>query len=147
MNLFDKAALSWEDFQINISQFLAGTQDNKAFSDVTLVCEDKNQIQANKAILSLASPIFSSLLTNTPDSHSMIHLTGVTNEDLQHIVNFLYNGELRIAKENLPSFISLAEDLQIKGVLEAFVADSGGTNTSIDTHLYYKNEKNETEAE
>ena len=147
MNLCEKAALSLKDFQINITEFLAGSQDNTAFSDVTLVSEDKNRIKANKAILSLASPIFSGLLTNTHDSYSVIHLTGVTNDDLKNIVKFLYNGEVRIAKENLSSFISLSEDLQIKGVLEAFVSDSGEPNTSIDTHLDYINKTNIAEAD
>ena len=105
MNFHDKAALSWEDFQINISEFLACTQDNKAFADVTLVSTDTNLITANKAILSLASPVFFSLLNNTNNFHSMIHLTGVTIKDLRNIVNFLYNGEVKIAKENLPSFL------------------------------------------
>ena len=38
-------------------------------------------------------------------------------EDLSAIVDFLYSGEANIDQENLNSFLSVAEDLQLKGLM------------------------------
>ena len=47
----------------------------------------------------------------------------------------------------LNPLLSVSEDLQIKGVLEAFVSDSGDTNIDNDTHLDYINETNNTKTD
>ena len=78
MNFNDKTRLSWSNLQNNFSEFDVNIQDSQAFADVTLVSVNNSHIQANKAILSSASPFVTRLLTNTHDLHPTIHLTGVT---------------------------------------------------------------------
>ena len=46
----------------------------------------------------------------------MLLLKGVKFNDLQNVLNFIYNGEVRIPQCQIASFLSLAEDLQIKGL-------------------------------
>ena len=38
--------------------------------------------------------------------------------DLRSIVNFVYNGEVNVAQEDLNNFLSLAEDLKIRGLTQ-----------------------------
>ena len=47
----------------------------------------------------------------------MIYFRGVKSEDLAAIVDFLYCGEANVYQENLDSFLALAEEFQLKGLL------------------------------
>ena len=51
----------------------------------------------------------------------MIYVRGVTAKDLGYIVDFIYNGEVNIHHDDLQHFLSVAEDLEVKGLIESFV--------------------------
>ena len=68
-------------------------------------------------ILTATSPFFENLLRRNAHPHPLIFLRGVKVEDLSAIVDFLYSGEANIDQENLNSFLSVAEDLQLKGLM------------------------------
>ena len=89
--------------------------DNE-FSDVTLACEDGQQVETHKVILAASSHFFQKLLARNKKSHSTIYMRGVKSEDLLPMVDFLYHGEANIFQDNLESFLALAEDLQMKGM-------------------------------
>ena len=67
----DKLCLKWNDFQENISTSFGKLRQDGNFSDVTLVCEDGEQIGSHKVILAALSPFFAKLLEKkrppTPD--------------------------------------------------------------------------------
>ena len=46
----------------------------------------------------------------------MIFLKGVSPIDLSNLLDFMYNGEVNVSKANLSSFLSVAEELQVKGL-------------------------------
>jgi len=46
----------------------------------------------------------------------MLYLKGVSFCDLQLVIDFMYNGEVRVAQDELNSFLSVAEDLKINGL-------------------------------
>ena len=56
----EKLCLQWNDFQENIKS--ANLREDKDFKDVTLVCEDGQQVEAHKVILASFSPLFQKLL-------------------------------------------------------------------------------------
>ena len=37
---------------------------------------------------------------------------------MQAVLNFMYHGEVNVAQEELNSFLSVAEDLQVKGLTQ-----------------------------
>ena len=86
------------------------------FADVTLACEDGQQVETHKVILAESSPVFQKLLAGNKNSHPIIFMRGVKSEDLLPMVDFLYHGEANIFQENLESFLALVEDLQMKGM-------------------------------
>ena len=43
-------------------------------------------------------------------------MKNICTKDLQYAVNFLYHGKLKILQEDLDGFISLTEELQLKGL-------------------------------
>ena len=44
-------------------------------------------------------------------------MRGVKSEDLQAILDFLYCGEANVFQESLESFLSITEELQLKGLM------------------------------
>ena len=116
--------LSWTDFQNNISAFVSSVQHNQAFLDVTLVIEDDYQISTNKVVLSASSLFFRKILAKNVHPHPLIYLRGIAAEDLESIMDFIFNGEVKIKQDRVSSFMSVAEDLQVKGFLEEFVVQN-----------------------
>ena len=49
--------------------------------------------------------------------HPLIYMRGVKSDDLLAIVDFLYRGEANVFQENLDSFLAIAEELQLKGLM------------------------------
>ena len=84
---------------------------------MTLVCENK-QVEAHKVIIAACSPFFKSILRRNPHQHPLLYLKGVLYDDLVSVLHFMYKGEVNIAQEQLNSFLSVAEDLQVKGLTQ-----------------------------
>jgi len=113
----EKFCLRWNDFESNISLAFRDIREEKDFFDCTLSCGSR-QIQAHKLILSACSPFFRSILKQNPHQHPLLYLKGVDFTDLQSVLNFMYHGEVNVAQEELNSFLSVAEDLQVKGLTQ-----------------------------
>jgi len=114
----EKFCLRWNDFETNISVAFRELRDDKDFFDVTLACDDE-QIQSHKMILSACSPFFRNILRRNPHKHPLLYLKGVKYSDLQSVLNFMYHGEVNVAQEDLNSFLSVAEDLRVKGLTQS----------------------------
>ena len=65
-------------------------RDDDDFSDVTLVCEDGQQVEAHKVILASSSPFFENILKKNRHPHLLIYMRGVNSDDLLAIIDFLY---------------------------------------------------------
>jgi len=113
----EKFCLRWNDFESNISVAFRELRDDKDFFDVTLACDDE-QISAHKVILSACSPFFRNILRRNPHQHPLLYLKGVKYTDLQSVLNFMYNGEVNVAQEELNSFLAVAEELRVKGLTQ-----------------------------
>ena len=116
MTSSEKFCLKWNDFEKNIVSSFHGLREEQDFSDVTLVCEEDKQIDAHRVILSACSPFFSSVLKRNKHTHPMIYMRGMKFKDLGAIVDFIYYGEANIYQEDLDGFLTLAEELQLKGL-------------------------------
>ena len=47
----EKLCLQWNDFRDNVSSAFGDLRDDKEFTDVTLACEDGQQVEAHTVIL------------------------------------------------------------------------------------------------
>ena len=112
----EKFCLKWNDFQQNIAASYQDLRNNPDFSDVTLVCEEDEQIEAHRLILTSCSPFFSKVLKRNTHSHPMIYMRGLKAKDLVAIVDFIYHGETNIHQDDLDGFLALAAELQLKGL-------------------------------
>jgi len=69
-------------------------------------------------ILSACSSFFRNILRRLPHHHPLIYLRGIKLSDLNNIINFMYHGQVNVAKDDLSSFLALAEDLKVKGLTQ-----------------------------
>jgi hypothetical protein len=118
MGSAEKFCLRWNDFESNISSAFRELREDKDFFDVTLACEDSDQLQAHKVILSACSPFFRTVLRRNRHDHPLLYLKGVKYLDLVAVLNFMYHGEVNVAQEELNSFLAVAEDLRVKGLTQ-----------------------------
>ena len=114
----EKLCLQWNNFRDNITSSFEQLREDKDFTDVTLACEDGQQVDMHKTVLIASSPFFLNLLRRNKHTHPLIFMRGVKSEVLMAMVDFFYRGEANVCQENLDSFLALAAELQLKGLEE-----------------------------
>ena len=57
-------------------------------------------------------------------------MRGLKSEDLVAMVDFLYFGEANVYQENLDSFLAVAEELQLKGLMGSEVEEEAETTSN-----------------
>ena len=112
----EKLCLQWNEFRDNIKNVFGILREGYDFADVTLACEDGQQVEAHKVILASSSPFFKKLLGRNKQPHPIIFMRRVKYDDLVALVEFLYSGEANICQDSLDSFFAIAEELQLKGL-------------------------------
>ena len=113
----EKLCLQWNDFKENAVNTFGSLREDKDFTDVTLACEDGKQVEAHKVILANSSPFFQNILRKNKHTHPLIYMRGVKSNDLLAIIDFLYCGETSVFQENLDSFLAIAAELKLKGLM------------------------------
>ena len=104
----------------NIKCFLKMLLDSKEFSDVTLVCEDNQRVQAHKVVLSACSSYFKDILNNDSDEdETIIHLDHTKYEDIMMILDYIYCGEVSGSYINIKALKDTATNLRIYQLLES----------------------------
>ena len=117
MSSFNKKFwVKWNDFQQNITTSYKDLRETEDFSDVTLLCEENQQIEAHGVILSACSPFLRNILKKTKHSHPMIYMRGMKTKHLTAILDFMYHGEANIHQDDLDDFFVLAEELKLSGL-------------------------------
>lgn len=114
----EKYCLTSKDFSCSASNTFKNLLTDKDFTDVTLACDDHNQISVHKVILSSCSKLFHSILLKNPHQHPLIYLTGVKYAELQSIIKFMYLGQTEVEQTDLDDFLMSARKLQITGLME-----------------------------
>ena len=146
----EKYNLTWHKYSDHLRDMMKAMMTSNAFTDVTLVCEDKLQIKAHKNILSACSPVFDNMLQNDSNTHSTIYLRGIACSDMESLLQFMYYGETTFYEERMSEFLNVARSLEIKelsnagtGEEEEYGEDIGqpGNTTedkaSLDHHINY----------
>ncbi|XP_021946855.1 broad-complex core protein isoforms 1/2/3/4/5 isoform X9 [Folsomia candida] len=112
-------SLKWHTFQSHLTsglkQFLF---DGDFLTDVTLVAEGK-MIRSHRMLLSLCSPHFKQLFqgNSAQNVNTIVILNNVRYQDLQHVIQFIYNGEVKVSNNyELQGFLQTGELLQIEGL-------------------------------
>ena len=86
------------------------------FSDVTLVCEDGQRIEAHRLVLASSSLFFQDLLQKEAHQRPLVFMRGLAHATLASLVDFIYYGEAEVKKANLEEFLKVAGELRVKGM-------------------------------
>ena len=114
----EKFCLKWNDYDNNLSSSFKELRKDQHLCDVTLVTDDYQQLAAHKIVLSLSSEYFQSLFkSNSNGQNMLICLEGVTRQDVNNCIDYMYNGEVQISQDDLDRFLNVAQRFKIKGLL------------------------------
>ena len=129
MGSSEKFCLRWNDFERNISSAFYDFKEEKDFADVTLACAD-GQVESHKLILAASSPFFKRVLKKNPHSHPLIYLKGIKFSDVEAVLEFIHHGEVNVEEANLNTFLGVAEELEVKGLVpdQGKKASEGGSS-------------------
>ncbi|KAF2897314.1 hypothetical protein ILUMI_08862, partial [Ignelater luminosus] len=111
----EQFSLCWDNFHKNMSSGMQSLLETEDLVDVTLAVEGR-YLKAHKMVLSVCSPYFRELFQTNPCKHPIVFMKDVSYIALSDLLQFMYQGEVQVAQENLSTFIKTAEALQIKGL-------------------------------
>jgi len=113
----EKFCLKWNDFQSNVSASFGKLRAEKDFFDVTLVSDDEVHISSHKVVLSSSSDFFKNILRKSSHTNPLIYLPGIKSNDLNYIMDYIYNGEVQLFQGDLDTFLEVAKKLKVDGLI------------------------------
>ena len=111
--------ITWNDYSDHMKQMLQHLMKSQTFTDVTLVCDDKIQLEAHKIILISGSKFFEAILKpifQVGDIKPIIYLKGINHHEMESILQFMYLGEARFSQERTSEFLRVAMELELKSI-------------------------------
>ena len=108
--------IKWDSFEDTVTRSYSQLRNEKSFTDVTLVSEDHQLVSAHKVVLSTCSEYFKNILKQNLNGNVLLCLEGVSLEDLNNILDYVYHGELTIIQEDIERFLQLAKRFKIDGM-------------------------------
>ena len=133
----EKFCLKWNDFHSNVSKSFSSLRHENDFYDVTLVSDDQKQISAHKVVLSACSAYFKNILKYNKHPNPLLCLEGISSDDLNNILDYVYHGEVNIYQDNLDRFLNIAERFRLEGLLSN---DTGKEDEESDETKYSLND-------
>lgn len=114
-----KVLIKWNDFNSSIPTIYPSLREERDFIDITLISDDELKFDAHKVVLSASSTFFRNMLRRTSKNvNTLLFLNGVKSSDLQLVLDFVYNGEVKLLQESIPSFLEATSKLRISGLSE-----------------------------
>ena len=113
----------------------------KLFSDVTLVTEENQYIEAHKLILSSNSPFFEAIFTKQTHHNLLIYLHGISHRTLNSVLEFIYLSKTKVIASELDRFMEVSIQLQIKGISEKSETELQPKDTGIADYQLFKEEQ------
>ncbi|XP_017881377.1 protein tramtrack, beta isoform-like isoform X1 [Ceratina calcarata] len=111
----EQFSLKWNNFSSNLTSGFLNHLSENDLVDVTLAVEGQ-LLQAHKLVLSVCSPYFKSIFKENPCQHPVIILKDMKCAEIESLLKFMYQGEININQEDLPTFLKVAQTLQIRGL-------------------------------
>lgn len=124
--------LKWDEFHSSVANSFTDLRNEEDFLDVTVAIDQDHQLQAHKVVLSASSPYFREILKRNPAQHPVLVMPpAIKFADLAAVVDFIYQGEVKIPINQVDDFVSLAQMLKIRGLTEDLEKVDGKKKTAI----------------
>jgi len=118
MDSSDIFHLKYQEFDDNFKLNYKELRQEQEFCDVTLVSDDVKYIEAHKLILATSSSVFKDILKRNKQVHPFLYLRGINSSQLALVLDFIYHGEVKVPQMDLDSFLDVAKDLGVKGLMD-----------------------------
>ena len=112
----EKFCLKWNDFQTNVSKSFSTLRKEKEFYDVTLITDDSHLLMAHKVVLSASSDFLKNLLRKLDHAKPLIYLSGIGSKELGQIMEYIYEGKVKLFRNDMDNFLEVAKKLKIDGL-------------------------------
>jgi len=145
--------LSWRNYEETVTSAFKKYLSSKWFCNVLLSAEGKT-IPCHQELLSASSDWFEQVLSQLDTNlHPIILLKDVKHSDLQHLVDFIYNGQAVVPQDQVQGILNTASILQIKGLSDINTEKTNTSEEKIDSRneesttntnnssLFFKNEE------
>ena len=111
-------SLKWKNFQSNVTKSFQRLRYEEEYSDVTLMGDDFQPLQAHKVVLSSCSEYFKNVLLNSrKHSHPVLCMEGINKHDLTNILDYVYNGEIQLYQDEVDRFITISDRYKLDGLI------------------------------
>ena len=128
----EKFCLKWHDYQQNIFDTFVKLRTDESFCDITLVADDEKKFEAHKLVLSSCSQYFKNILKVNMHPQPILCVVGVKSVVLNQILDYMYLGEVQLHEDHLDEFLSIAQKLQLNGLLASQAKTDNMKNSGID---------------
>ena len=112
--------MKWKTFFEGITSEFRELRKDSDFNDVTLAFDDGQFIETNKLIVSACSPVLRGIIkrnsVSSKHGHQMIYLSGFDSSLLTLLVDFMYQGEIKVSSRDINSFLEAANRLKVQGL-------------------------------
>ena len=124
--------LKWDDHFPNVHNAFRTLRGDSSLCDLTLLCDD-GEVDAHRIVLSASSQFFQKIFSRPRknNSHPLVYLRGVTVDQIQSVLDFMYLGEVNIEQQKLKRFLDFAEELEIKGVSDQNKKSQNESNKNV----------------
>ena len=139
--------VKWDTFSDHLQDMLKDIITANELTDVTLVCDDKEQLQAHRIVLSASSVVFKSIIKDLSIVNPVIFLRGINYKEMKSILEFMYVGSTTVDHESVNEFLNVAKTLDLKEFSENVALFQTETNNYTTNHepVDVKNEKSKTD--
>ena len=117
MSQNEKYHLQWYDFGVNVSKSFTKLRRDSKLNDVTLVTSDMKQVSAHRLVLSACSEFFKTVFENNYTNHNpLIILENISYEEINLILDYIYDGEINVFQDHLDRFLEIAKKFKLNGL-------------------------------
>ncbi|XP_063235271.1 uncharacterized protein LOC134538153 isoform X2 [Bacillus rossius redtenbacheri] len=124
-----ECCFKWGDYPADVANMFLEVLRAQCMVDVT-VCAEGRHLHAHRIVLSACSAYLQEILSCTDDAHPVLILSGISFDDVQSVIEFMYQGEISVGADRIKSVLNTAEELQIRGLMGVsshFVEEEGAT--------------------
>merc|ERR1712013_619999 len=125
----EELLLKWNDHHQLFFLGAAELCEDEEYTDVTLAAGTKF-FQAHKLVLSICSPYFRQLFKHLGKDKTVIFLKDVDPGHLDLLLQYMYQGEIKVQETELVKVLSTAQALDIRGLSEKTGFDKSGLDKS-----------------
>ncbi|XP_071650133.1 uncharacterized protein [Temnothorax longispinosus] len=125
-----EVSLRWNNFSSNLTSGFFSHLSENDLVDVTIAVEGR-LLAAHKLVLSVCSPYFKNIFKENPCQHPVIILKDVKYEEITSLLKFMYQGEVNVKQDDLPTLLKVAKMLQISGLDITALSDGPSEQGSV----------------